>query len=171
MTGAVETTPMRRSGMSRKQRRLIWIAAIGLVLAAATALTLMALSSYINVFRTPSMVIDEKIGSGISFRLGGMVERGSHQRGEGTTGSFVVVDCKQNITVRYNQILPDLFREGQHVVTEGALDANGRFVATNVLARHDENYIPREVADEMRKQGHNLDSMSCEPAQNAKAAS
>jgi cytochrome c-type biogenesis protein CcmE len=163
MTQTLQTAALRKPGMSRKQRRLIWIAAIGTVLAAATGLTLMALSSYINVFRTPSMVIDEKINAGIAFRLGGMVERGSHQRNEGTTGQFKVVDCKQSILVAYNQILPDLFREGQHVVAEGALDAKGRFVATNVLARHDENYIPREVADEMRKQGHNLDSMSCEP--------
>jgi cytochrome c-type biogenesis protein CcmE len=163
MTGMTQAAQPRRPGMGRKQRRLIWIAAIGLVLAAAAGLTLMALSSYINVFRTPSMVVDEKIGPSTAFRLGGMVERGSHQRGDGTTGTFVVVDCKQKITVAYNQILPDLFREGQHVVAEGALDAQGRFVSTNVLARHDENYVPREVADEMRKQGHNLDSMSCEP--------
>jgi cytochrome c-type biogenesis protein CcmE len=149
--------------MTRKQRRLTIIGGIGAVLAVAGGLTLYGLSSYINVFRTPSMVIAEKIGDGIPFRLGGMVERGSLQRGEGMSGSFIVVDCQQRITVGYNQILPDLFREGQHMVAEGALDKTGRFVASNVLARHDENYIPREVADEMRKQGHNLDSMSCEP--------
>jgi cytochrome c-type biogenesis protein CcmE len=149
--------------MTRKQRRLVIIAGIGSVLAAAGGLTLYGLSNYINVFRTPSMVVEEKITGGVPFRLGGMVERGSLVPGEATSGTFTVVDCKQRITVAYNQILPDLFREGQHVVAEGALDGKGVFVASNVLARHDENYIPREVADEMRKQGHNLDSMSCEP--------
>jgi cytochrome c-type biogenesis protein CcmE len=149
--------------MTRKQRRLAIIGGIGFVLAIAGGLTLFGLSRYINVFRTPSMVVDEKIGPAIAFRLGGMVENGSLKRGDGTSGTFVIVDCKQSVTVAYNQILPDLFREGQHAVAEGALDNKGVFVASNVLARHDENYIPREVADEMRKQGHNLDSMTCEP--------
>lgn len=150
--------------MTRKQRRFALIGGIGTVLAAAGGLTLFGLASYINVFRTPAMVMAEKITPGIPFRLGGMVERGSLKSADGTTGTFVVVDCTDRVTVAYNQILPDLFREGQHVVAEGALAESGSFVASNVLARHDENYIPREVADEMRKQGHNLDSMTCEPA-------
>jgi cytochrome c-type biogenesis protein CcmE len=150
--------------MTRKQRRLVLIVGIGSVLAVAGGLTLYGLSRFIDVFRTPSMVVAEKIAPDLSFRLGGMVESGTHQRGDGTTGTFVVADCFQKITVAYNQILPDLFREGQHVVAEGALDQSGRFIARNVLARHDENYIPREVADEMRKQGHSLESMTCEPA-------
>jgi cytochrome c-type biogenesis protein CcmE len=157
--------------MTRKQRRLALIGGIGAVLATAGGLTLYGLSSYINVFRTPTMVVAEKITPGVPFRLGGMVERGSLKNDGGTAGTFVVVDCSQRVTVAYNQILPDLFREGQHVVAEGALSGDGSFVATNVLARHDENYIPREVADEMRKQGHNLDSMSCEPPGAKTAAS
>ncbi len=101
----------------------------------AGGLTLYGLSSFINVFRTPTMIAAEKIAPNIPFRLGGMVERGSVVRDEGTTGSFAVVDCNSRITVAFNQILPDLFREGQHVVAEGSLDEKGRFVATNVLAR------------------------------------
>jgi cytochrome c-type biogenesis protein CcmE len=148
--------------MTRKSLRLAWIGGIGAVLAVAGALVLWGLSSYIDVFRTPAKVVAEGIAPGLSFRLGGMVERGSHQRGEGLRGSFVVSDCEAKVTVRYDQILPDLFREGQHVIAEGAMAEDGSFVARNVLARHDENYIPREVADEMRAQGHNLDSMTCE---------
>jgi cytochrome c-type biogenesis protein CcmE len=151
--------------MTRKQRRLSLIAAAGAVLAVAGGLVLFGLSSFINVFRTPTIVAEEKIPPGIAFRLGGMVKRGSHKRGEGTTGVFTVVDCNRAISVSYNEILPDLFREGQFAIIEGALDAGGTFVATKTLARHDENYVPREVADEMRKQGHSLDaSMTCSPA-------
>jgi cytochrome c-type biogenesis protein CcmE len=151
--------------MTRKQRRFTLIAAIGTVMAVAGGLVLYGLSSYIAVFRTPTLIAEEKIAPGIAFRLGGMVKRGSHQPVEGTKGSFVIIDCNSEIRVAYDEILPDLFREGQFAIAEGALDASGIFHTTKVLARHDENYVPREVADEMRKQGHNLDaSMTCSPA-------
>ncbi len=150
--------------MTRKQRRLAMIGGIGAVLAAAGGLILYAMSGNINLFRTPQAALAEKIPAGVPFRLGGMVERGTLVRGEGTAGTFVVFDCFDRIKVAYNQILPDLFKEGQFTIAEGALNADGTFTATSVLARHDENYVPREVADEMRKQGHNLDSMACEQA-------
>ena len=169
MSEQVFHSPANR-GMTRKQRRLALIGVIGIVLSVAAGLTLYGLSSFINVFRTPTMVFDEKIASDIPFRLGGMVERGSLERGSGTDGTFVIVDCNHKITVAFNQILPDLFREGQHVIAEGALKTGGLFQASTVLAKHDENYIPREVADEMRKQGHNLDSMTCAPPGAAKTA-
>jgi cytochrome c-type biogenesis protein CcmE len=153
--------------MTRKQRRFASIGGIGTVLAVAGGLTLYALANYIDVFRTPSMVFSEKIAAGIPFRLGGMVQRGSLKPGTGTGGHFVIIDCLQQITVTYDQILPDLFREGQYAVAEGALDQAGAFVSTSVLARHDENYVPRDVADEMRKQGHSLDSVSCSPSKDA----
>jgi len=97
--------------------------------------------------------VEKSVGPGERFRLGGLVEEGSVVRGEGTTIRFSVTDTARSVKVTYSGIVPDLFREGQGVVTEGRLDGNGVFKADTVLARHDENYMPKEVADALKKQG------------------
>jgi cytochrome c-type biogenesis protein CcmE len=139
--------------MTRKQRRSVLII-IGLVtLGAATAMVLTALQSKITFFYSPSDVAEKSVGPGERFRLGGLVEEGSVVRGEGTTIRFSVTDTARSVKVTYSGIVPDLFREGQGVVTEGRLDEQGVFKADTVLARHDENYMPKEVADALKRQG------------------
>lgn len=139
--------------MTRKQKRLAIIGGIGVVLAVALGLILTALRDQIVFFRSPTEVVQGKVKPGESFRLGGLVEAGSVSRETGQLVRFVVTDGANAVKVSYQGLLPDLFREGQGVVTEGRLDAVGGFSATNVLAKHDENYMPREVADTLKKQG------------------
>ena len=124
------------------------------VLAVAAALVLNAMRDSIVFFSTPSMVAEKHIGAGKRFRLGGLVQPGSLKRGDNLAVSFSVADGSATLPVAYEGILPDLFREGQGVVTEGALDAAGAFKADSVLAKHDETYMPKEVADALKKQGH-----------------
>jgi cytochrome c-type biogenesis protein CcmE len=100
----------------------------------------------------PDEVLSGAVKPGERFRLGGMVRKGSVERGGGTVVRFVVVDTKSAVPVRYDGILPDLFSEGQVAVAEGRLEPDGVFVADTVLAKHDENYMPREVADALAKQ-------------------
>lgn len=140
--------------MTRKQRRLTLIGIAGVVLAAAVALMLVAFEDSIVFFNSPSDVVERGVAPGERFRLGGLVADGSVARGEGTDVRFRVTDTVNDIEVAYSGLLPDLFREGQGVVAEGSLDGNGLFVADTVLARHDENYMPREVADALKAQGH-----------------
>jgi cytochrome c-type biogenesis protein CcmE len=139
--------------MTRKQKRLAIIGGIGLVLFAAIGLILNALRDQIVFFRSPTEVVEGKVQPGTNFRLGGLVETGSLSREEGQRVRFSVSDGAHSVKVSYTGLLPDLFREGQGVVTEGRLDVAGAFTATNVLAKHDENYMPREVADTLKKQG------------------
>lgn len=139
--------------MTRKQKRLAIILGIGAVLAVALGLILTALRDQIVFFRSPTEVAQGKVKPGEAFRLGGLVEAGSVTRETGQIVRFAVTDGASTIKVTYQGLLPDLFREGQGVVTEGRLDAAGSFTATNVLAKHDENYMPREVADSLKKQG------------------
>lgn len=139
--------------MTRKQRRLTMIGGALAVLAIAAGLVLNALRNSIVFFSTPQMVAEKQIPVGQRFRLGGMVEQGSLVRGDNLAVSFKVSDGGATLPVNYKGILPDLFREGQGVVAEGALDASGVFKADTVLAKHDENYMPKEVADALKKQG------------------
>jgi cytochrome c-type biogenesis protein CcmE len=139
--------------MTRKQRRLVMISGALAVLAIAAGLVLNALRDSIVFFSTPQMVAEKHIAVGKRFRLGGMVEQGSLQRGDNLAVSFKVSDGAATLPVAYKGILPDLFREGQGVVAEGALDADGVFKADTVLAKHDETYMPKEVADALKKQG------------------
>jgi cytochrome c-type biogenesis protein CcmE len=139
--------------MTRRQRRLTMIGGSLAVLAVAAALVLNALRDSIVFFSTPGMVAEKHIAPGQRFRLGGMVEAGSLVRGDNLAVSFKVSDGGTTLSVVYKGILPDLFREGQGVVTEGALDHAGVFKADTVLAKHDENYMPKEVADALKKQG------------------
>lgn len=123
------------------------------VLGVAVGLVLFALDDSIVFFYSPSDVAEKQISAGQRFRLGGLVEEGSVKRGEGAFVKFAITDTAKSISVSYNGVLPDLFREGQGVITEGKLGSDGVFAADNVLAKHDENYMPPEVADALKKQG------------------
>jgi cytochrome c-type biogenesis protein CcmE len=140
--------------MTRKQRRLALIGSCLAVLGIAVALVLGALKDAIVFFNSPSDVVEKQIPPGSRIRLGGLVKEGSVVKSENLQVNFAVTDGKNTIQVAYQGLLPDLFREGQGVVTEGALDRAGMFKADNVLAKHDENYMPKEVADALKKQGH-----------------
>jgi cytochrome c-type biogenesis protein CcmE len=144
--------------MTRRQRRLIMICGSLAVLAVAVALVLNAMRDSIVFFSTPAAVAEKHIAVGKRFRLGGLVKRGSLVRGDDLVVSFLVTDDSATLPVSYKGILPDLFREGQGVVAEGALDSSGVFRADTVLAKHDETYMPKEVADALKKQGHWKDS-------------
>ena len=117
----------------------------------ATGLALLALRENINLFFSPSQIVDGTAPSNTTIRLGGMVVAGSIQRGENLGVTFVLTDLAEQVTVAYEGILPDLFREGQGIVTQGKLDSTGRFLAEQVLAKHDETYMPPEVNDALRK--------------------
>jgi cytochrome c-type biogenesis protein CcmE len=139
--------------MTRKQRRAILIGTCLGVLALAVGLVLMALRDSIVFFYTPTEVAEKRLDTGQRFRLGGLVENGSLKRGEGTTVSFVVTDKRATLPVTFTGVLPDLFREGQGVVAEGMLTSEGVFHADSVLAKHDEKYMPPEVAKKLKEQG------------------
>ncbi|PAY05720.1 cytochrome c maturation protein CcmE [Bradyrhizobium sp. UFLA03-84] len=149
--------------MTRKQRRLTLIGCALVVLAIAAGLVLNALRDSIVFFSTPSMVAEKHLGPGKRFRLGGLVQPGSLQRGDNLAVTFTVADGSATLPVAYKGILPDLFREGQGVVAEGALDASGVFRADTVLAKHDETYMPKDVADALKKQGHWKDDYGAKP--------
>jgi len=140
--------------MTRKQRRLTLIGCGLAVLAVAAVLVLSALRDAIVFFNSPTDVVEKHVAPGTRIRLGGLVKEGSIARGENLTVRFEVTDGNRTVPVAYTGILPDLFREGQGVVTEGALDSAGLFRADSVLAKHDETYMPKEVADALKKQGH-----------------
>jgi cytochrome c-type biogenesis protein CcmE len=139
--------------MTRKQHRAGLIAIGVAILGVATFLVLFALRDTVVFFHTPKDVSEKHIPSGKRFRLGGLVAPGSLKRGSGENVEFAITDTTKTIAVRYRGILPDLFREGQGVVTEGKLDQDGRFLADTVLAKHDETYMPPEVAKALKEQG------------------
>ncbi len=139
--------------MTRKQRRGVLIGTCLAVLGVAVGLVLYAMRDSIVFFYGPSDVAGMEMAPGQRFRLGGLVEEGSVERGTGTTVRFVVTDGAKTLPVTYTGVLPDLFREGQGVITEGILEPDGVFHADNVLAKHDENYMPPEVAAKLKEQG------------------
>jgi cytochrome c-type biogenesis protein CcmE len=143
----------RTARMTRKQRRLTLIGLAGAVLAVAAGLVLYALTDRIVFFNSPSDIRASAPAPGQRVRLGGLVEEGSLVKGADGSVAFAVTDGNATIKVAYRGILPDLFREGQGVVTEGVLETDGSFAADTVLAKHDENYMPKEVADALKKQG------------------
>jgi cytochrome c-type biogenesis protein CcmE len=145
-------TAIRKKGWSRKQKRLAVIAGLAVVVALATTLVLVALRDQIVFFYSPSDVIARQVEPGMPMRLGGLVKDGSWVR-TGQDNAFVVTDGAADIVASYSGILPDLFREGQGVVAEGSMGSDGAFIATNVLAKHDENYIPKEVVDALKASG------------------
>jgi cytochrome c-type biogenesis protein CcmE len=138
--------------MSPRKRRA-WAIAGGLaLLALATALVLNALQSNLVFFFSPSQIAAKEAPTSGSFRVGGLVEQGSVRREpDGVTLRFIVTDTAHTVQVAYQGLLPDLFREGKGVVAAGKLDADGVFRATQVLAKHDENYMPPEAADALKR--------------------
>jgi cytochrome c-type biogenesis protein CcmE len=140
--------------MTRKQRRLILIGGCLGVLGLAAALVLSALRESIVFFNSPTDVAEKQVAPGTRIRLGGLVKPGSLVRGDNLLIRFEITDGNKDIAVTYQGIVPDLFREGQGVVAEGRIEPGGAFKADTVLAKHDENYMPREVADALKKQGH-----------------
>jgi len=140
--------------MSRKRRRLIvLLVSLGL-LGAATAMMLAAFNDNLVFFFSPSELAAKHIEPGQRVRVGGLVELQSVEHVDGSRVSFRITDGKTDVAVAYQGVLPDLFREGQGVVTEGKLGADGVFVASTVLAKHDERYMPPEVVDALKKSGH-----------------
>jgi cytochrome c-type biogenesis protein CcmE len=150
--------------MTRKQRRAAMIAGGLAVLGLALALVLVALKDTITYFRTPSDLAAKPVPAGQRFRLGGLVADGSIKRGQGLDVEFTVTDTIATVPVTYRGILPDLFREGQGVVAEGRLGSDGRFTADSVLAKHDETYMPPEVAKSLKEKGVKLGEGARHPA-------
>ncbi len=136
----------------KKQRRIQIVVLALASLALAGGLTGYALRDGISFFRSPTQVVETPPGPDERFRIGGLVEHGSIVRGQGETVSFRVTDTNATVEVRYTGILPDLFSEGQGMVGTGRL-VDGVFVATEILAKHDETYMPREVMDALKEQG------------------
>jgi len=144
--------------MTRRQKRMAGVAVLAAGIAVATGLTLTAFRKNLMNFYTPSD-IQASTPAGAKMRLGGLVETGTLKRVGGLRVEFTVADCTHRIPVRYDGILPDLFREGQGIVATGELAEDRVFVADEVLAKHDENYVPPQVAEKLKTpQGH-----SCEP--------
>ncbi len=139
--------------MTRKTRRLAMIGAALAVLGIAAGLILTALSSSIAFFASPTDIVAKSIAPGQRIRLGGLVEKGSLVHEGPQTIRFAVTDTNKAIPVTYSGIVPDLFREGQGVVVEGAVDGGGLFRADTLLAKHDERYMPKEVVDALKAQG------------------
>ena len=157
--------------MTRRQRRIVLIGSALGVLALAVALMLSAFRDSIVFFNSPTDVVEKQIKPGTRIRIGGLVKEGSVQRGDSLAVRFDVTDGKSTLVVAYQGLLPDLFREGQGVVAEGALDSSGVFKADTVLAKHDETYMPKDVADALKKQGHWKDDYAAKPGASRAAQS
>jgi cytochrome c-type biogenesis protein CcmE len=142
---------------ARKRRRLYVVLLVLVGVGTAAALVLASLGDNISFFLSPSQVHAQHYGAARQFRLGGLVENGSVER-RGTTTFFTVTDTVEEVHVSYTGILPDLFREGQGVVANGRLDGNGLFVADEVLAKHDEKYMPPEVHDALKAAGASIEA-------------
>jgi len=141
-----------------RTRRAVWIAGGVAALGVATALVLNAFQSNMVFFLTPTEVAENKAPRDRNFRVGGLVEAGSVVREkDALTVRFNVTDTARTIPVVYTGILPDLFREGKGVVAQGRIGADGIFRASEVLAKHDENYMPPEAADALKRAGHPMD--------------
>lgn len=137
----------------RKQQRLILVAVAVLLLGGATALVMAALSDSVAFFATPTDIAQGKVDRGKNFRIGGLVVDGSVSRGDDGVVAFALTDQANEVVVNYAGILPDLFREGQGIVAQGQIGEDGTFIASEVLAKHDENYMPAEVAESLKQAG------------------
>lgn len=136
----------------KKQRRIQVILLAFALLAVSTVLIGNAMKDGINFFRSPSQVVSDPPRPGEVFRIGGLVETGSLVRGQGETVTFTVTDSNEAVPVSFTGVLPDLFAEGAGVVGTGSME-NGTFVASEILAKHDEEYMPKEVVDALKQQG------------------
>ena len=139
--------------MTRKGRRLVLISSALAVLGIALGLVLFALRDNVVFFYGPTELAEKKPAPGTRLRIGGLVKDGTLVKGDGKAVTFAITDSNNNVNVSYTGLLPDLFREGQGVVAEGVVNTDGSFRADSVLAKHDERYMPREVADSLKKQG------------------
>ncbi len=138
----------------RKRQRLVLVVVALLLVGGATALVLAALQDSIAFFATPSELASRDVEPGRTFRIGGLVVEGSVERRQDGTVHFAITDTAEQVPVIYKGMLPDLFREGQGVVALGTLREDGTFVASEVLAKHDERYMPKEVADALKEAGY-----------------
>jgi len=138
---------------AKKKRRLAFAAALVLAGAGVAGVIVYGLGQNTMYFRSPSDVAAKMVGEGVAFRLGGLVEKGSLQHGADALVHFRVTDGKSTVSADYNGVLPALFREGQGVVATGRMDARGTFIANEVLAKHDEKYMPPEVVDALKRSG------------------
>lgn len=138
---------------AKKKRRMAFAAALLVAGAAVAGVVVYGLGQNTMYFRSPSDVTARMVGEGVAFRLGGLVEKGSVQHGAGANVHFRVTDGKSSVPADFNGVLPALFREGQGVVATGRMDARGTFVANEVLAKHDEKYMPPEVVDALKRSG------------------
>ncbi len=140
--------------MTPRQRRMAWVTLIVIGVSVATFLALAAFQKNLLYFYTPSQIAAGEAPTGYSFRVGGLVENGSvHRDPDSLAVRFTLTDGAARVTVFYDGILPDLFREGQGIIAIGQLQPDGLFKANQVLAKHDENYMPPEVADALKKTG------------------
>lgn len=139
--------------MTPRQRRMVWIGLMLSGVATAAFLGLTAFQKNLLYFYTPTQVMAGEAPKGYSFRVGGLVVQGSVKRGAGVNVEFNLTDGVATVPVVYSGILPDLFREGQGIISIGQLNEQGVFVASEVLAKHDENYMPPEVGDALKASG------------------
>ena len=150
--------------MKRKHKRLTFVIIAMALVGLATGLVLFALGDGVSLFHSPTDVVEKQPGPDQRIRVGGLVEEGSVQGDEGSAEVRVTVtDMQSTVAVTYTGLLPDLFREGQGSVAEGRMK-DGVFVASEVLAKHDENYMPTEVADALKESGHWQDGDGAQPA-------
>lgn len=139
---------------ARKRRRLYFALALVAGGAGAAALVVAALQDSVLYFYSPSDVFAKHVAPGVAFRIGGLVEKHSVHKDQGTQIRFIVTDGRAKVPVAFDGVLPALFREGQGVVAMGALTPSGTFDANQVLAKHDEKYMPPEVVDALKRSGH-----------------
>jgi cytochrome c-type biogenesis protein CcmE len=139
--------------MRRRDRRLLLIGCAGALLLGSTVVASLALKDTASFFYAPADVVAKKPEPGTQARVGGLVAKGTVVRGENGMVNFVVTDGAANLRVTYRGVLPDLFREGQGVIAEGKFSQGEHFEARTILARHDENYMPKEVADALKNSG------------------
>ena len=140
--------------MKPKHQRLLFVTFSVFFITVAVLLTLRAFRENIVFFYSPSDIMEKQVEPGKTIRLGGLVEKGSVVHGASDEVSFIVTDGKSSIEVDYRGLLPNLFRDGQGVVAEGALSDTKHFAAKNILAKHDETYMPKEVVDSLKRSGH-----------------
>ncbi|WP_417596803.1 cytochrome c maturation protein CcmE [Oceanospirillum sp.] len=150
----------------KRKKKLVLLSSMVAAVAVAVGLVLFALSENINLFYTPTQIADGEAPVGQRIRAGGMVVEGSIKRAPDSLDvEFMVTDFEHEVVVKYSGILPDLFREGQGIVTMGSMNADGQFEASEVLAKHDENYMPPEVEAALKASGKTVSGESAASAQ------